>query len=230
MTSNPCLSEAPIHRFPHPRVIAVEHFIGLDLGQVHDPTAIAVLENSEISIGRSLVTYESLTVKRGSFRHLERLPLGLDYPTIVEHVRCLVSSPELSRRTTLVVDATGVGRPVVDLLRRAQLPCRLMPVTITAGDRETQDSGTWRVPKRDLITGLLVLLQREEIDICGHLPESETLVKELGNIRIKVSLGGQDTYGAWREGEHDDLVLAAALACWRGAKKEQPFLGTRRLI
>ena len=219
-----------IDRLPHPRVIAVENFFGLDLGQVHDPTAIAILECSEILIGRSLVTYEWITIRRSSFRHLERLPLGQDYPTIVEHVRRLVSSPELGHRTTLIVDATGVGRPVVDLLRRAHLPCRLMPVTITAGDRETADSGTWRVPKRDLITGLLVLLQREEIDICGHLPESETLVKELGNIRIKVSLGGQDTYGAWREGEHDDLVLAAALACWRGTKKQQPLVGARRIL
>jgi hypothetical protein len=100
---------------------------------------------------------------------------ALDYPIIVENVRRLLSRPELSGRTTLIVDATGVGRPVVDLLRRAQLPCRLMPVTITAGDRETAESGTWRVPKRDLITGSLGLLQREKIDICGHLSESETL-------------------------------------------------------
>jgi len=219
----------PIDRLPQPRVIAVENFVGLDLGQVHDPTAIAILECSEILIGRSLVTYEWITIRRRSFRHLERLPLGLDYPTIVEHVRRLVSSPELSRRTSLIVDATGVGRPVVDLLRRAQLRCRLMPVTITAGDRKTSGSGTWRVPKRDLITGLLVLLQREDVDICGHLPESETLVQELGNIRIKVSLGGQDTYGVWREGDHDDLVLAAALACWCGTKRQQPIAGTRRL-
>ena len=93
-----------------------------------------------------------------------------------------------------------VGRPVMDLLRGAHLPCRLVPVTITGGDRESCDAGTWRVPKRDLITGLLVLFQRGKIDICGHLPESETLVKELANIRIKVSLGGHDTYGAWRKG------------------------------
>ena len=221
MTSSPCLndrfSQDPIE--PHqPRLRRVEYFICLDLGQVHDRTAIAVLEHSEISIGRNLVTYEWVTIQRRSFRHLERLPLGLDYPTMVEHVRRLVSRPELGR-STLVVDATGVGRPVVDLLRRARLPCRLMPVTITSGDRETSDSSAWRVPKRDLITGLLVLLQREEIDICGHLPEAETLVRELTNIRIKVSLSGQDTYGAWREDEHDDLVVAAALACWRGTKR-----------
>lgn len=89
----PAWPVGPIDRLPQPRVIAVENFFGLDLGQVHDPTAIAILECSEILIGRSLVTYDWITVKRRSFRHLERLPLGLDYPTIVEHVRRLVSSP-----------------------------------------------------------------------------------------------------------------------------------------
>ena len=70
---------------------------------------------------------------RLSIRHLERLPLGLDYPAMVDRVSDLVSRPELSHCTTLIVDATGVGRPVVDMLRGARLPCRLMPVTITGG-------------------------------------------------------------------------------------------------
>jgi hypothetical protein len=214
-----------------PQVIRTEYFVGLDLGQVHDRSAIAVLERSETCLGTSLVTYEGVVEKRRSFRHLERLPLGLDYPTVVERVRRLVSSPELQRSpATLIVDATGVGRPVVDLLRRAGLPCRLIPVTITAGDRESADSGNCRVPKRDLITGLLVLMQRGKIDICGHLPESETLITELLNIRIKISVAGHDTYGAWREGEHDDLVLAAALACWRSAREHPPIIGTNRLF
>jgi len=26
------------------------------------------------------------------------------------------------------------------------------------------------------------------------------------------------SYGAWREGTHDDLVLATALACWAGER------------
>jgi len=56
------------------------------------------------------------------------------------------------------------------------------------------------------------------------------LIRELSAIRIKVSLAGHDTYGAWREGELDDLVLAAALACWRATKKEPPVIGTRPLL
>ena len=207
-----------------------ENFVGLDLGQVHDPTAIAVLQRTEYTLDRSRVTFSWNTALRLSIRHLERLPLGLPYPAMVDHVSDLVRRPELSGRTTLIADATGVGRPVVDLLRRANLPCRLMPFTITGGGQETCENGHWRVPKRDLITGLLILLQRGELEICGHLTEAETLMKELGNMRIKVSLDGHDTYGAWREGEHDDLVLAAALACWRGGRVEQSIFATQPLF
>ena len=34
-------------------------------------------------------------------------------------------------------------------------------------------------------------------------------------MRVKVSAGGDEKFGAWRSGDHDDLVLATALACWR---------------
>ena len=207
------------------------HYIGLDLGQARDPTALVVVERSEIPLGVSPVTFERIVQPRYSFRHLERMPLGLDYPSQVEQVRTLVQRPEFSRSaTSLIVDATGVGRPVVDLLRRAALPCRLIPVIITGGDKETCESGIWHVPKRDLMTGLLVLFQRGEIEICGHLPESETLAGELANMRIKVSLSGQDTYATWREGQHDDLVLAAALACWSATRPTYSLVEAGRLL
>ena len=45
------------HRFGAP-FAAVEHFVGLDLGQVHDPSAIAVLERSLSCTGQSPVTFD----------------------------------------------------------------------------------------------------------------------------------------------------------------------------
>jgi hypothetical protein len=35
--------------------------------------------------------------------------------------------------------------------------------------------------------------------------------------------------GADGSGEHDDLVMAVALTCWKGKRKENSF-GTRRLV
>ncbi len=39
-----------------------------------------------------------------------------------------------------------------------------------------------------------------------------------------MSSAGNDTYEAWRESDHDDLVLAAAIACWWGEKKLSSIL------
>jgi len=47
------------------------------------------------------------------------------------------------------------------------------------------------------------------------------LAREMAEMRVKITPSGNEQYGAWREGEHDDLVLAVALACW-GARKAYP--------
>jgi hypothetical protein len=46
------------------------------------------------------------------------------------------------------------------------------------------------------------------------LPEAVTLTRELESFQVKITESAHDTYGAWREGAHDDLVLAVALALW----------------
>ncbi len=112
----------------------------------------------------------------------------------------------------LVVDATGVGRPVVDMLRGAGLD--LVAVTITPGDAVSRDGDDWRAPKRDLVGALQLLFQQERLRVAQGLPEAATLTRELLDFRVKISAAGHDSYAAWREGAHDDLVLATALAVW----------------
>ncbi len=46
---------------------------------------------------------------------------------------------------------------------------------------------------------------------------------------VKISDRGRVSYGRSREGEHDDLVIATALACWRASRREPAFFGTRSL-
>ena len=70
------------------------------------------------------------------------------------------------------------------------------------------------VPKRDVASTIAVLLQTGRLRIARNLKESETLGRELLNFRVKISLSGHDSYEAWREQEHDDLVLAVGLAAW----------------
>jgi hypothetical protein len=75
------------------------------------------------------------------------------------------------------------------------------------------------VPKRDLVSAPLVLMQNGQLKIAEGLSLRETLVKELLNFRVKINIStAHDSYEAWREGDHDDLVLSVALACWAGER------------
>jgi hypothetical protein len=104
-----------------------------------------------------------------------------------------------------------------------------MPVTITGGQVETMDQGFYRVPKRDLIIGLQVVLQRGGLQIAAGLKFGQKLVEELMAVEVRVSPAGNEQYAAWREGTHDDLVFAVALAYWSALKAyPNPLQGNDR--
>lgn len=195
------------------------YFVGVDLGQSRDPTAIAVVERAELVGEWDAAMYAWRKCVELRLRYLERLELGIPYPEAVRRVVEVVQSRDLTGRCHLVVDGTGVGRPVVDLLRRAQPGCNLTATTITSGGRETTTNGYTGIPKRDLIVGLQVLLQTGGLKIAAGMRYGAALVSELAEVRVKVSTAGNEQFGAWRVGTHDDLVFAVALACWAAGKK-----------
>jgi len=179
----------------------------VDLGQTADYTAITILEEKE---SRSY-----------DVRYLERLR-NTPYPSIVRRLDHLVQ--RLPEKPCMAVDATGVGRPVIDMIRDANLTATVYPITLTGGDAVTRDGMERRVPKRDVASTIAVLLQTGRLRIARGLKESETLLRELLNFRVKISLSGHDTYEAWREQEHDDLVLAVGLAAWLFEKGSDGFI------
>jgi len=189
-------------------------FIGLDLGQSHDFTAIAVLERAVLQREFNHAVWAFRKEVQLQLRHLERVPIGTPYPDVVRRVVEITRSPSLTGPVHLAVDNTGVGAAVMDLLRGAQPKAALLPVTITGGDTQNVSRGNHRVPKRDLVVGLQVLLQRGGLRIAAGLRDAPTLLTELMAMQVKVSTAGNEQFGAWREGAHDDLVLAVALACW----------------
>ena len=127
-------------------------------------------------------------------------------------LKALLGTPPLADECALAVDATGVGVAVTDMMRKDGL--HFHSVTITSGDKETREGSHWRVPKRDLISACQVLLQQRRLKIAASLPEAKTLTEELLNFRYKITQASNLTYESWREGAHDDLVLALSLAVW----------------
>ena len=214
-------------RWPDP---TARYFLGVDIGQRRDPSALAVVCRSEATYNeRDAVTYQFRREVLHSLTYLERIALGTEYHEVVERVREVALMPELRGRCSIVMDATGVGMPVVELARAARTGCEVTGVLITGGERETRNGSVYGVPKRDLITGLQLMFEAEQLRVSAELSEASVLVEELRNMRVKVSLGGHETFEHWRSGDHDDLVLATALACWQ-ARRWREIGGRTRLF
>jgi hypothetical protein len=231
-----------------------DFFVGLDLGQLQDHTALAVvgLDAAYLEISRDeAAAYERLlraskdphldeidlrSIEREieaevgpipdpiyEVRHLERIPLRTPYTEVAQRVKALMETPPLAGNAELAVDATGVGLAVTDHLRDKGLGFKR--VIITSGEKETRDGHTYRVPKKDLIARTQVLLEKghRRLRIAPSLPEAKTLVEELLNYRYRITDAGNDTYGPWRDGQHDDLLLAVCLAVW-AADRRSPLV------
>lgn len=191
------------------------HVVGLDLGQAQDYSALAILECRDGPGPDRRTGY--------AVRHLYRWPLGTKYTAIVADVCELVQRPPL-QRPLLVVDGTGVGAAVVDLFRAAALDAALFSVLITAGHQSSVAAdGRIHAPKKELVSVLQVLLQSRRLEIAPQLEYARTLAAELGAFRVKITVAANESFEAHRERDHDDLVLAVALACWLA---EQAVAGT----
>jgi hypothetical protein len=183
----------------------VSYVAGLDLGQAQDFTALAILERS-LAPDQEQANY--------AVRHLERFPLGTSYAAVVDRLKAVFAAPPLAD-STLAVDYTGCGRPVFDLLSGCGIRAALCPVTITSGSKaHRDDDGGWLVPKKELVAVLQLLLQNRRLRVAQSLPAAALLVKEMENFRVKITAAAGETFEAWRDGDHDDLVLAAGIAAW----------------
>jgi hypothetical protein len=56
------------------------------------------------------------------------------------------------------------------------------------------------------------MVQRGRLEAAKGMREWPALLKEMSEMRVEAA-GTRERFGA-REGAHDDLVLAVALACW----------------
>ena len=61
---------------------------------------------------------------------------------------------------------------------------------------------------------MAVLVENRRLKTIRGDDMSHLLAKEMRAFSVKVTPVGHETYEAWREAEHDDLVLAVALGCW----------------
>jgi|SRR5579859_2944438 len=210
--------------------------IGCDIGQIHDPSAVCVAEVSQVSTGKfrydrrvrvpahvddhlifhKAVDAEPVLRSEYTIRHIARLPLNTSYPAVAEYLANLLCNPLFAHRDVrCLLDVTGVGRGVYDLLRQevslreAAKHVQVKPITFSHGEKYNRSTGV--LAKAFLVSRLQSLLQAGRV----HGPDTKEMQATLDELKvyeIKLNNDGADQYGAFKTGTHDDLATALGLA------------------
>lgn len=192
-------------------------YVGLDLGQARDRSALVVLEYWFRYTGRrDPVTWEPVRELDCRVRKVKQFDLGLSYVEVAREVVRVFEHHIFTYGATLVVDATGVGAAVVDLLRQALRSSRVMlcPVVLTGGSRVVLAGSTYSVPKWEVFEAVRHLLESGGLRLAARAPGMEGLRQELERLERRPRASGVDEVSGKRTG-NDDLAMALALAAWR---------------
>ncbi len=198
----------------------IRYLVGVDLAQSNDYSAIAIIEErhkwdrTDDGMLQDILTYH--------VSHLWRAR-GITYPEVAKRVQTVMMEPRvMAAPSALIIDATGLGRPFVDGLRKEHL--LPIAVTITGAEHATQKGHhEHSVPKKHIVGSLLMMAESRLLKIASGLkgPDGEELSAaindELLNLREKINKEtGHASYEHAQSNEHDDLAMAVALACWYG--------------
>jgi hypothetical protein len=176
----------------------LSYLCGLDLGQRQDPSAAVILERQDFPREDRPSVFGVRAIKRW---------LGVPYPEVVAAVVALVGKLPGCK---LVVDGTGCGAAVVDLLRKGGLT--LTPVLITGGHSCSWVAGELHCSKVELVSVVQSLVGTGRLKIAAGEPSAQALLEEMRNFRVQISDTGHESFAAWRSKDHDDILLAAAVA------------------
>jgi hypothetical protein len=191
------------------------YIVGIDLAKLHDYTALVILDTALLAVEEKY----AVTVAY-------RYPIGIEYHRIAAHmIEQLLGSP-YDGDITLVVDATGLGGPVLEQFRKNL--SSVMGVTITAGAKLSRKGNDLNLPKIILISTLLSVIENQSLYFAEGIHDLETLTQELMAFQGHFGESGRIRYEGRRA--HDDMVIALALAVWYTAEgrscREKPNIYT----
>jgi len=185
----------------------IEMRIGLDLGQMTDYTVMIVNQ-----INRTNDTHE--------VQEIVRPQLGTKYPAIIKEVMDLQDrfAAETGKAVALYIDATGLGRPVIDEFV-AKGATRITAVTIVQGENVTREGKELHIGKQALVARMNILLESDRISWDGSTELGKVLTTELHRYRIRISKDANALFEAER-GFNDDTVTALMLATWKDTTRK----------
>ena len=154
---------------------------------------------------------------------MKQFPIGTPYLEVVPELVKLCNHPQIAHHGALVVDATGHGECVVELIQRERLPVSFLAVNVTSGDHVTSTRWGRNVPKRELITRTDLLFEQSHVHIASDAGDTGILQDELLQYESTTSQDGHTTY-APADSLTDDTVMALSLAGWWAWENRKSYL------
>lgn len=197
------------------------YWLGVDLGQSNDFTSLVlledeclpVLENGQVALGkRSLAV-----VMADRFR-------GVSYDAAVSFIVRVRNAPEIRHACKLTIDATGLGRPVSDMLDAVDCPhyaCQM-----TSGQDWRRDGKYINIGKTFLVENAAVMFTSGQLKWASDLDQKAQIEADLATFALhNTSAGNQVIVQERNASGHGDYGIALALACFSAQYLKPTFQG-----
>ncbi len=186
----------------------VRFTVGLSIGPPSDTTGLVVVETTDRHDLEGK-PHPFLPACPGparfhAVRHLQRFFPGTSYAEQRDTVGKILENLSDS---IVVVDVTGVGKPIADLFTWPKTSTCY--VTLTAGDTDNSFYRR-RLARLDVAAGLQLALQEGRLAIAAG-PLAGDLARDLRTFNPRPAAGAASEL-AWRDRPQDDLVYALAAA------------------
>jgi hypothetical protein len=230
-----------------------EYLIIVDPGKKRDPAALMVMrDNFKIVDGDSRI---GIPDKKQHFYEIVFIDkfVNTKYTDLVRNVCVLSEHRDLKNNHDLLVDGTGVGEAVVDIMRESYLTP--IPIVFTGGGDVNEkysefssvfsnaQAGKMRgaqvlkeicVPRDDLVTAGQVVSQQGRIGIVPSLKFAEDFRKQLMGFKGDPNTTRKKMrYEAENEETHDDLIVCYLMGAWwftRSRKTDEQIIPPAKQI
>ena len=212
--------------------MAKEYLIIVDPGKKRDPTAIMVMRDNFVIVdGSPRIGVPDKMQHYYEIIFIDKL-LEARYTDVVDYIANIAEHRDLKNNHDLLVDGTGVGEAVIDIMREKFL----VPISIvfTGGNSVNEvyqpfgkvfsDTGKLagasvlkeiRVPKDDLVAAGQMLVQQGRLNVAEGMKFEDDFKRQLLAFRGKVNDTTQRTkHEALTEADHDDLVVCFLMGAW----------------
>lgn len=207
-----------------------EYIAAWDIAKKRDYTTGFVCRVSpEIVDGSTMTGTPDRVVKYLDILNIDKFN-NITYPAMVQNIALRVGHERLVNNCDLIIDGTGVGEAVVDLLRERGL--NPMPIVFTGGTQvqevtadfgQTFGSGfrgvrmvkELHIPKADLVDAGKLVIQQGRVRLAPGLRYAHDFKDQMENFRGKVNeKTNRVKYEAEDEAVHDDMVVCYLMAAW----------------